>query len=412
MNGTSIILKKELKRVFGDKKLVFSLFILPAILMIALYGLLGFMSGAMNDDIEEHKNVVYIVNADDTLKQTIKNVGFENGNEVHYLDEAEFRNKENDIRDEILNNQSQLIIYAEPDFTSKFSKYSKAGDPIPVLKIFYNSTENYSNNTYGMFAATVLDNYKTALLGQRIDNLEILNVYDVQEELIEKEAKAKGKFISMMLPYMMVIMLFAGAMSVGVDALAGEKERGTLASMLLSPVRRSQIVAGKIISLMILSGLSAIVYVVSMVIAMPIMNALGGEASGLGGSLQGLDIGPVQALQLLAIMLTLVFLFVSVIALLAIRAKDVKTASTYISPVYIVVMVAGMLTMFMSGAEVPTYRYFIPVYGGAIAVKDLCIGELTAVNFLASIAGALILAVICTVLITKSFNDEKVMFNA
>ena len=61
MNGTSIILKKELKRVFGDKKLVFSLFILPAILMIALYGLMGFMSGAMSSDIEEHKNVIYIV---------------------------------------------------------------------------------------------------------------------------------------------------------------------------------------------------------------------------------------------------------------------------------------------------------------------------------------------------------------
>ena len=185
-----------------------------------------------------------------------------------------------------------------------------------------------------------------------------------------------------------------------------------MASMLLSPVKRSSIVAGKIISLMILSGLSAIVYVVSMMIAMPVMNAMGGSETELSGALSGLDLSIVQGLQLLAIMLTLVFLFVSIIALLAVRAKDVKTASTYISPVYIVVMVAGMLTMFMSGAEVPTIRYAIPVYGGAIAVKDLCTGELTAVNFLASIGGAIIVAIICTVLITKSFNDEKVMFNA
>ena len=72
MNGTTIIFKKELKRVFSDKKLIFSLFILPAIVMIALYGLMGFMMGAMNDDIVEHKNVVYVVNADDVLKNTIK----------------------------------------------------------------------------------------------------------------------------------------------------------------------------------------------------------------------------------------------------------------------------------------------------------------------------------------------------
>ena len=412
MNGTTIILKKELKRVFGDKKLVFSLFILPAIIMVALYGLMGFMMGAMTSDIEGHENIIYVVNADDKLKSCINNSEIAKTDCINYLVETEFREKEASIREEILNNNSQLIVYLEPDFSNKFALYSKAGDAIPVIKLYYNSTENYSSNTYSVFYSLVLDKYKTMLLGERIDNLEILNVYDVQEELIEKEAKAKTKFISMMLPYMIVIMLFAGAMSVGVDAIAGEKERGTLASMLLSPVKRSQIVAGKVISLMILSGLSAICYVVSMMIAMPVMKAMGGGESEMASGLGGLDLSIVQGLELLAIMLTLVFLFVSLIAFLAVRAKDVKTASTLISPVYIVVMVAGMLTMFMSGADVPTYRYAIPVYGGAVAVKDLCSGELTVVNFLASIAGALVLAIIFTVLITKSFNDEKVMFNA
>ena len=411
MNGTSIILKKELKRVFGDKKLVFSLFILPAIIMIALYGLMGFMMGAMTSDIEEHKNVIYVVNADDKLKSCINSSTIIK-DDIQYLNESDFRAKEADIRDEILNNKSQLVVYVEPDFSSKFSAYSKAGDPIPVIKMYYNSTENYSSNTYSIFYGLVLDNYKTQLLAERIDNLEILNVYDVQDELIEKEEKAKSRFISMMLPYMIVIMLFAGAMSVGVDAIAGEKERGTLASMLLSPVSRGQIVAGKILSLMILSGLSAICYVISMMVAMPVMKALGGGESEMAQGLGGLDLSIVQGLELLAIMLTLVFLFVSLIAFLAVRAKDTKTASTLISPVYIVVMVAGMLTMFMTGADVPTYRYAIPVYGGAIAVKDLCANELTPVNFLASIGGALLLGIIFTVLIKKSFDDEKVMFNA
>ena len=411
MNGTSIILKKELKRVFGDKKLVFSLFILPAIIMIALYGLMGFMMGAMTSDIEDHKNVIYVVNADDKLKSCINSSTIIK-DDIQYLNESDFRAKEADIRDEILNNKSQLVVYVEPDFSSKFSAYSKAGDPIPVIKMYYNSTENYSSNTYSIFYGLVLDNYKTQLLAERIDNLEILNVYDVQDELIEKEEKAKSRFISMMLPYMIVIMLFAGAMSVGVDAIAGEKERGTLASMLLSPVSRGQIVAGKILSLMILSGLSAICYVISMMVAMPVMKALGGGESEMAQGLGGLDLSIVQGLELLAIMLTLVFLFVSLIAFLAVRAKDTKTASTLISPVYIVVMVAGMLTMFMTGADVPTYRYAIPVYGGAIAVKDLCANELTPVNFLASIGGALLLGIIFTVLIKKSFDDEKVMFNA
>ena len=412
MSGMSIIIKKELKRVFGDKKLVFSMFILPAIIMIVLYGLMGFMMGAMNSDIEEHINKVYIVNADEKLKNAITTSDFVKTSDITYLNEADYKKDEQKLRDEILNGDSQLIVYMEEDFGTKFANYTDKNSPVPQMKVSYNTTENYSNNTYGMFTSKVLEAYRTDLLKERIGNLEMLNVFEMKDDIIEKEEKAKSRFISMMLPYMIVIMLFAGAMGVGVDAMAGEKERGTLASMLLSPIKRTSIAGGKIVAMMILSGLSAVVYVVSMMIAMPVMSALGGSQTELSEGLGGLSLDAVQGLQLGAIMIALVFLFVSIISFLAIRAKDTKAASSMISPVYIVVMVAGMLTMFMSGKDVPIYRYFIPVYGNAVAIKDLCNGELLAANFLASLAGTVIVAIILTMGIAKSFDDEKIMFNA
>ncbi|MCR5726046.1 MAG: ABC transporter permease [Lachnospiraceae bacterium] len=412
MSGMSIIIKKELKRVFGDKKLVFSMFILPAIIMIVLYGLMGFMMGAMNSDIEEHINKVYIVNADEKLKNAITASDFVKTSDITYLNEADYRKDEQKLRDEILNGDLQLIVYMEEDFGTKFANYTDKNSPVPQMKLSYNTTENYSNNTYGMFTSKVLEVYRTDLLKERIGSLEMLNVFEMKDDIIEKEEKAKSRFISMMLPYMIVIMLFAGAMGVGVDAMAGEKERGTLASMLLSPIKRTSIAGGKIVAMMILSGLSAVVYVVSMMIAMPVMSALGGSQTELSEGLGGLSLDAVQGLQLGAIMIALVFLFVSIISFLAIRAKDTKAASSMISPVYIVVMVAGMLTMFMSGKDVPIYRYFIPVYGNAVAIKDLCNGELLAANFLASLAGTVIVAIILTLGIAKSFDDEKIMFNA
>ena len=99
MNGMSIIIKKELKRVFGDKKLVFSMFILPAIIMIALYGIMGFMIGKMNSDIEDNVNKVYVVNADDRMKNAITASEFDKKNDITYLNESDFRAKEQDIRD-------------------------------------------------------------------------------------------------------------------------------------------------------------------------------------------------------------------------------------------------------------------------------------------------------------------------
>ncbi|MBR4781247.1 MAG: ABC transporter permease [Lachnospiraceae bacterium] len=412
MNGMSIIIKKELKRVFGDKKLVFSMFILPAIIMIALYGIMGFMIGKMNSDIEENVNKVYVVNSDDRMKNAITASGFDKTNDITYLNEADFRAKEQDIRDEVLNGDAQLVVYMDKDFNQKFTSYTDSSSPVPQIKLSYNTTENYSQNTYGMFATGVLEIYRTGLLQERVGSLDVLNVFDLEDDIIEKEEKAKSRFISMMLPYMIVIMLFAGAMSVGVDAMAGEKERGTLASMLLSPVKRTAIAGGKVIAMMILSGLSAIVYVVSMMIAMPVMSAMGGGESEMSEGFGGLSLSLVEGLQLAAIMLALVFLFVSIISFMAIRAKDTKAASSLISPIYIVVMVAGMLTMFMSGKEVPITRYFIPVYGNAVAIKDICNGELVTSNFLASLAGTVIIAILLTIGIAKAFDDEKVMFNA
>ncbi|MBR3580219.1 MAG: ABC transporter permease [Lachnospiraceae bacterium] len=412
MSGMSIILKKELKRVFGDKKLVFSMFILPAIIMIALYGIMGFMIGKMNSDIEDNVNKVYVVNADDRMKNAITASGFDKTNDITYLNEADFKAKEQDFRDEVLNGDVQLIVYMDKDFDQKFTSYSDSSSPVPQIKLSYNTTENYSQNTYGMFATGVLEIYRTGLLQERVGSLDMLNVFDLEDDIIEKEEKANSRFISMMLPYMIVIMLFAGAMSVGVDAMAGEKERGTLASMLLSPVKRTSIAAGKIVAMMILSGLSAIVYVVSMMIAVPVMSAMGGGESEMAGGFGGLSLSLVEGLQLAAIMLALVFLFVAVISFMAIRAKDTKAASSLISPIYIVVMVAGMLTMFMSGKEVPVYRYLIPVYGNAVAIKDICNGELLTANFLASLAGTVIIAIILTIGIARAFDDEKIMFNA
>ena len=409
MKGAGIIIRKELKRVFGDKKLVFSLFILPAILMIGIYSLMGNLIKSMENDITEHISDVYIVNAEQGFKDTAKAMDYESGANVNYLTAGEYASQKEDLEANVLNGNSELIVVFEENFESIVKAYSKAGDKIPSVNVFYNSTENYSSQAYNVFSG-VLSAYRTNLLAGRLGDLEMLNVFTQNDQLIVKEEKANTQFISMMLPYLITMLLFAGAMSVGVDAIAGEKERGTLASMLLSPVSRDSIVVGKLVSMAILSSLSAIVYAVSMIVAMSFMGSSMGDLAGNGFGNVSFGIG--QCLQLLAIMLVMVYLYVAIIGLLAVLAKDTKTASTYISPVYIVVILAGMLTMFNSGKAIPTARYCIPIYGNAIAIADICSNELTSINFLASIGGTLLLAIIITIAVGRAFNSEKIMFNA
>ena len=383
MKGAGIIIRKELKRVFGDRKLVFSLFILPAILMIGIYSLMGNLIKSMESDITEHVSEVYVVNADQGFKQTAKEMKYEEGANVTYLTDAEYASQKADLEDKVLNGNAELIVVFDKDFENTVAAYTKAGDATPAVNVFFNDSENYSSQAYSVFSG-VLSSYRTNLLAQRLGDLDQLNVFTQNDQRIVKEAKANNRFISMMLPY--------------------------LITMLLTPVSRDAIVVGKLVSMAILSSLSAIVYAVSMIVAMSVMGSTMGELAENGFG--NVSFGPTQCLMLLAIMLVMVYLYVAIIGLLAVLAKDTKTASTYISPVYIVVIIAGMLTMFNSGKAIPTTRYAIPIYGNALAIADLCSNELTSVNFLASIGGTLLLAIIITVAVGRAFNSEKIMFNA
>lgn len=143
-----------------------------------------------------------------------------------------------------------------------------------------------------------------------------------------------------------------------------------------------------------------------MMAAMPMM------ADSMGGVELSLKFSVVQILMLAAIMLVMVYLYVSLVALVAVIAKTAKEAQTYVTPIYIIVILAGMLTMFQGGIEKPLYQYAIPVYGNSLAIQNLMTNELTIQQLGLSVGGSLFLAIILTGLLTKAFNSEKVMFNA
>ena len=401
MKGAKVIIKKELKRVFQDKKLIFSLFILPALVVIGIYALMGKLQSSLSDDIEQHLQKVYIKNAPEGLKDIIETTGYAELAEIEYLDNNA---DTSEIKAGILDGSIDLLVEFDAEFTEKVLAYSQAGDAIPQVIMNYNTTGNYSSVAKENFSYTVLNALSQSILAQRLGNLEILTAFETSDNIIVDEDKANGEMLSMMVPYLITFMLFAGAMSLGADSIAGEKERGTMASMLLSPISRGEIVIGKLVSLSILSIISAAVYAVSMIVTLP--NTLASDAD------IKISFSVSQIVMLLIIMAVMVYLYVALVAFLSVLAKSVKEASTYVTPVYMIVLIAGMITMFQAGKEKPFFAYAIPVYGNALAIQNLMTNELTLSQFGMSIAGTAIIAVIMTVCMAKAFNSEKVMFNA
>ncbi len=405
MYGIKAIVSKELRRVFKDKKMIMSLFVLPVILVVGLFSLIGMLVKGQMDDVQEHEPVVYIMNMPDSFLSFAQTAGL-TGYTV--IDGSE--KQAEDAKAGLYDALTDLVIVFPDGFEAQVTKGIDALDSIqtPSVELFYNPSEDYSAQAREVYMA-YLDSYRQMLLGSRFGNYAAVEMFDVSDNLVQDEDKAAGKMLGTMLPYFITMLIFASAMSLGVDMIAGEKERGTLAAMLLSPIKREQIVLGKVFSLSILAVMSAAVYIISMLIAFPMMMKNVGDGDVLSG--MSVNFTGAQIAQIVILMIGVVLLYVSIICMVAVFARNVKEASSYISPVYILVIVAGMITMY-SSADGVFYKYLIPVYGSSMAFKDILTREITMPDFLATTISTYAVAVILVCIMTKAFNSEKVMFNA
>ncbi len=406
MNTVKYIVKKEFARIFKDKKMIFSLFVLPVVIMIAVYGIIGVVASAMMRDIEEHVSVVYIENVPQNIKQMISLTGYDKLSDITYV--SEDADGTENIKNDILNGDADLYVVFDKDFDKKIGDYGLTSE-IPGIKIKYNSAKDYSTQAYSVFEAYVLEPYRDSVIAQRIGGAEFLTVFETDDEVIVDEDEAKGKALAMFIPYIIIILVFSSAMGLVVDAIAGEKERGTLASLLMTPAERSMIATGKITALTLLSMLSSLVYAVSMALGMPFMS--NGMVFGTEENIT-IDFSFIQIIEIVLCLVTLAYLCVAMITILSVFAKDVKTASSLVSPLYIVIMMAAMVTMFTGNFEPGNAMFLIPVFGTAIAIQNIMINTLTVVQFMLTLIGNIIFAGIITYGVTRAFDSEKIMFNA
>ena len=406
MEGMKQICVKELARVFCDKKMILSVFIMPVALMIVIMSVASNMAQSANEDVEAHKSVVYVENAPEGFTDFLTSADGnclvyteENADEMALgiesagstADESMSGGFMAEVKDAVTAGNVDLIIEFPENFMEEIEKY-EAGSGIPQVKTYYNPSEEYSDSAYQQISGMVLEAYRQQLLSQRVADMDSLTVFTVNSDnpdmILQDEEKAGGKILGMMLPYFVTILLFAGAMGIGTDMVAGEKERGTMASLLVSPVRRSSIVLGKVFALMIISGM---------------MGGLSGEAIGLDLTLNPGQIG------MLAILLILVaFLYSAIVVMISVFAKSVKEASTYITPAYIVILMLGLSTMFTTTAPAD-WVYAVPVYNITLALQGILTQEITVIQYGLTLVVTLVTGGVLVAAIAKAFESEKVM---
>ena len=400
MNGIKQIFQKEMARIFRDKKMVFSVFILPVAIMIGILMVTGTFQKRMLSNIEGHPPIVYVENEPESFQQ------FREAAEIKVKPVKEGEVEK--VKEKILKGDVDLLLSFPENMDHKIAEY-QTGDEIPEILPYYNPGEDYSKEAFDTVGGTLLETYRQVLLGQRVGNLEQIEIFKVDRESeaiqIKDEDKVNGKVLGMMLPYFITILLFAGAMGLGVDMITGEKERGTMASLLVTPVKRSSIVLGKVFALMALTGISSVIYVAAMVACMPIMAKTMGGNIGDGFKIS-MDVK--QIIMLGALLIALSFLYSTLIALVSVFAKSMKEASSYIMPMYMLILVIGLSTMFSFG-NTPESSYWIPVYNSSVVLKEILTQEVTILHYVITLLMTFGMGVILTGVIVKAFESEKVM---
>lgn len=382
------VMKKELSRFFGDKRTLFSSVFLPGIMIYVLY---SFMGSAMENLFTADEDYRYLV-------QTVNAPAF-----FASLDEAGFQMEEigtdriEESKNMITERELDLLAIFPEDFESAVVEYEAAsGEAAPRVELYYNSADTESDTAY-IIAMEALTGYEN-VLANRFD-INPGEGYDMASM-----EDAAGFMFSSLMPLLLMMFLFSGCMAVAPESIAGEKERGTMATMLITPIKRGEIAVGKILALSVIALSSGLFSTVATMLAMP--KLMGAASENMSVSVYG----PKEYLLLAAIILSTVLLLVALIALISAAAKTVKEAQSWVTPLMIAVMFVGVTAMFGGGAQTRPEMYLIPVYNSVQCMAGVFGFEVIPQTVIITVAANLVLTGICGFVLTKMFGSEKVMF--
>ncbi len=386
MKNIITIVKKELFRFFTDKRMLISL-ILPGFLIFIVYSLIGPAISNMSNvdsEYEYHIKVFNANNAFDFFKiaqgQYIVKID-------EYSDETNLEEAKKQLHD---NENLDLII--------EYSKNFDLNNKTSSISLYYNSTSKESSTIYAFYYAYIFNESKVIeSLFQVNENLNIK--YDVATD-----EDTSSQFVSILLPFLLLTFLFSSCLSVSTESIAGEKERGTIATLLITPVKRSEIAIGKIIALGITSIVSAITSFIGLSASLPKM----ATSINFDFSMYHFE----HFIALFALILVIVFLFITLLSIVSAFSKSVKEASAYSVPVMILVEVLGMTSMFSLGeVQENLIMYLIPIYNATQCMKSILMLKFDLLPFVFTIISNLLFCGLGIFVLIKMFNSEKIMFN-
>ncbi|MFZ9838495.1 MAG: ABC transporter permease subunit [Opitutaceae bacterium] len=408
-----IIYRKELRDALRDRRTLISSIVVPTLLMpLLLFGVGKVMQRAVTEAREEVPAVAVLggAGAPELLARLTGDA------RVRLVPVPP------DWREAIAAKRLRAVV----EVPERLEERLRSGEAAPAVRIFHYQGELKSENGARVAERIVAEHRErvvTERLAARGLGPEAMRPFEVRRENVAPPEKVGGNLFGGLVPYFIILLCFTGAIYPAMDITAGEKERGTMETLLCSPVARLDLVLGKF--LLVLTGsLASMVFVVASMAGSALVGGavfLGSAGSAAAGSLPpgaaaaGLGslptIDPWGLVGVFAMVLPVAVLFSAVALTVSLFAKSYKEAQSYLGPLIIVVLLPGMIAA-LPGTELTARTALIPLLNLSLVCKEMLSGSwpwgYIALIFGSSslyAAGALALAV-------RMFNREDVLFRS
>ncbi|MBP3762618.1 MAG: ABC transporter permease [Bacteroidales bacterium] len=389
------IIKKEFARFFGDRQLLFTTVIMPGLLIYIIYTVMGSGMEKMMTEGQDEVVTLRVEHLPESLTQTVLDLP----GTIAVLQDVSQEEIDN-LEDKDLN---EVALRFPEDFDEMVATYSpQSGVAAPNVEIYYNSANNASSRVYGMLEAQ-LSAYEDQM-SNRFD----INRADTEEDRYDMASQddVVGSILSKLIPMLILMLLFSGVMAIAPSSIAGEKERGTIATLLVTPMRRNELAIGKVVSLSGIALLSGISSFIGILLSLPKM--IPADAAGVE---LGLNYTFTDYLVLLLIILATVLIMASAVSLLSAMAKDVKNAGTMVTPFMLVVMFCGLMPMFQSHVPEGIGAYLVPFYNSIQTMTAVFAHEMKWLPVAATLCSNVVYTGVAVWGLTRMFNSERVMFS-
>ena len=388
------IFRKDLVETLRDRRTVVMAFVVPALVYPLLFTLLGSVATDKRGELERTR--ARVATWGPVPESSLHAVEQQARADVVDRRDPPPADPEAEARRLVASKKVHVVLLTP-------SGASRASIPIRVLS----DSTNVDSDAMERRVSRALTDHGAELLRQRMTALgqdaSAARPLEIREEDLADAARRGASFAAALLPYLLLVLVATSGFYAALDLTAGEKERGTLQTLLTAPVRSVEIVAGKYLAVLALTLAATVCNLGS--IALTLSRATAAMETGARFSL-----GLSSAGAIFLTVLPAALLIVALLMAIGVLARSYREGQSYLMPFLLLVMLAGFAS-FLPGAELSAGTALVPLLNVTLLVHDILIGKAGATQVMVVWAVSLAWAVLGILLAARVFQTEQVLLS-